>query len=348
MANPNSSYSYTWTVTDTSLTSGNPVESNTGSRLEYTPGVEGTYTVALVATDEYGTTFKPTPNSISITVKPVAPTAIFSVGNLTASSGTGTVTASLSNAYNPAGSGMTYTFTYAIDGGSQSSGAAGPSMSQDFPISAPGVYTFWGTVSDAEGLSTTYESSLAISNLPIAGALTPPSAMAGVAVSNATVFNFTDADPNATVADYTAVVTLGDGNQVNLTSVPGPNGQIVTDSSSGFDVQLSYTYAAELSGATFAVEVTAADGATAGDSVSNFTVAAAVPAATGLQGVIVPPVAAAGTPVSVVLATFNDTVDLGDPNPGDYTATIAWSNGQTSTGTITYVSGSQFEVSGAA
>ena len=94
-----------------------------------------------------------------------------------------------------------------------------------------------------------------------------------------TVFHFTDADPFATASDYTAVVTLGDGNSVTLDSSgvdsgpAGAGGQIVADAGGGFDVQLSYTYAEAFSNQTFSVQVTAADGATTGASTSNFSVA---------------------------------------------------------------------------
>src|SRR5207302_1593737 len=75
-----------------------------------------------------------------------------------------------------------------------------------------------------------------------AGSFTPPVSTEGAPFSNTVVFHFTDADPNGTASDYTAVVTLGDGNSVTLTSTPSANGQIVA-SGGGFDVKLSYTYA---------------------------------------------------------------------------------------------------------
>ena len=51
-----------------------------------------------------------------------------------------------------------------------------------------------------------------------AGALTPPVATEGQAFTNQTVFQFTDPNPNDTASDYTAVVTLGDGDSVTLNS----------------------------------------------------------------------------------------------------------------------------------
>ena len=79
-------------------------------------------------------------------------------------------------------------------------------------------------------------------------------AAVGSAFTNAVVFNFSDADPGKLVSDYSALVTLGDGNTVTLTSAASANGQIVA-SGDGFDVQLSYTYLEELTGQTFSVVV---------------------------------------------------------------------------------------------
>ena len=91
------------------------------------------------------------------------------------------------------------------------------------------------------------------------GALTPPDATEGVAFTQ-TVFHFCDVNACDTIGDYSAVVTLGDGNTVTLTSTAGPDGQIVDNSSGGFDVILSYTYSHAIpanAGQTFSVAVTA-------------------------------------------------------------------------------------------
>lgn len=99
--------------------------------------------------------------------------------------------------------------------------------------------------------------------------ITPPPPVEGQAFTNKTVFHFTDANPFATASDYTAVVTLGDGNTVTLTSTASANGQIVAHAClpyGGFDVQLSYTYAHAIASAVFAVTVTDVGGASTGAS----------------------------------------------------------------------------------
>ena len=129
-------------------------------------------------------------------------------------------------------------------------------------------------------------------------------------------------------------MTLGDGNHVTLTGTPGTNGQIVANGG-GFDVQLSYTYADELSGQTFGVQVSDIGGATTGASINTFSVADAIvtgsKAATTTGGV-------EGVTAAVLSgATFTDA------NPGnhtsDFTATIAWGDSTpTTAGTVSYQS----------
>ena len=135
---------------------------------------------------------------------------------------------------------------------------------------APGT---GGDVND-DGIVNGQDISLMASHwLETAPLLTPPTAVEGVAFTNSTVYRFTDDNTLATASDYSAVVTLGDGNTVTLTSAAGPNGQIVADPNGGFDVQLSYTYREELSNATFGVAVTDQGGQTTGGGTSNFSVA---------------------------------------------------------------------------
>jgi hypothetical protein len=114
---------------------------------------------------------------------------------------------------------------------------------------------------------------LSVADAPlIAGALTPPTAYEIVPFSNVTVFHFADADPNASASDYTAVVTLGDGNTVTLTSTPSAKGQIVASPGGGFDVQLSYAYNTSFSNGTFGVQVTDNGGSATGAETTTFNV----------------------------------------------------------------------------
>ena len=146
----------------------------------------------------------------------------------------------------------------------------------------------------------------------------------GQAFINVPVFHFTDANPAGTASDFTAVVTLGDGNTVTLNSsgkVSGPaaaNGQIVASAGGGFDVQLSYTYADSLSNATFSVVVTDHT-ASASNSRNTFSVANVAPTfEAGLNATLTPPVAGAFSRTGIQISdpgspeTFAGTVNYGD------------------------------------
>ena len=163
-----------------------------------------------------------------------------------------------------------------------------------------------------------------------AGALTPPVATEGQSFSNLPVFHFTDDDINGVASDYTAVVSLGDGNSVTLTSAPSANGQIVA-SGTGFDVQLSYTYAEEFTNKTFSVTVydnsggrsiTDPSDATASASTNTFSVADAALHA----GALTPPVATEGEPFSNA-TVFHFTDDDPAGTAGDYTAVVTLGDG---------------------
>ena len=154
-----------------------------------------------------------------------------------------------------------------------------------------------------------------------AGTLTSPVTTEGQPFSG-TIFHFTDTNPNSTASDYTSVVVLGDGNSVTLNSSgvvsgsAGASGRIVADGS-GFDVQLSYTYAKILSNQTFGVTVTDAGGVSTSASTSTFSVAE--------------------TP-SLVVTTVSDVV-----NPYDGLTSlreaVAYANSLPGGGTITFAPG---------
>ena len=156
-----------------------------------------------------------------------------------------------------------------------------------------------------------------------------------------TVFRFTDSDAQATASDFTALVTLGDGNSVTLSSngvVSGPagaGGQIVNDPGGGFDVRLSYTYA---------VQVTDLGGHSASASTSTFSVAAPTATATtvsssqpsAVYGTLVTftaSVSASGGSVAPTQGSldFYDTTAGADLGLGNFAA----SAGTTSTWTLT-------------
>ncbi len=172
--------------------------------------------------------------------------------------------------------------------------------------------------------------------------LTPPPLVEGQAFTNQTVFHFTDADPGGTASQYQAIVTLGDGNSVTLNSSgvvgtppAGASGKIVANPAGGFDVELSYTYAEELSDQTFSVQVNDSGGASTSAGTSTFSVDDAPSGSSAAKAG-----GSAGVAGSSILAGATFT-DLNPGNhAGDFTAVITWGDGgPTSSGTVSYASG---------
>jgi uncharacterized repeat protein (TIGR01451 family) len=94
-----------------------------------------------------------------------------------------------------------------------------------------GTYAVSVAVSDVGGAVTTAPASLVVADAPLTG--TGRSFVSANPVS-AVVATFTDADPNGTVADYTATIDWGDGSPASAGTVaPG---------ASGFSVSGSHTY----------------------------------------------------------------------------------------------------------
>jgi hypothetical protein len=160
-----------------------------------------------------------------------------------------------------------------------------------------------------------------------AGNLTPPTAPEGQTFSNVTVFHFTDADPSAIPSDYAATVNTGD---TTLSSTANPSSVQIVAGNGGFDVQLSYTYAEELTSQTFSVSVNDVGGASTSASTSSFSVADAALTITSMTHPAATESFSTGT---VTVASFTDAAGVySDIN--DLSATITWADGQTSSGTV--------------
>lgn len=185
--------------------------------------------------------------------------------------------------------------------------------------------------------------------------VTPPlpvNAIEGTPVQNVTVARFTDADPGAKAADYVATIDWGDGTTTA--------GAITADASSPtvFFVTGSHTYAEE---GPFTVTTTILDQggsfvSTTGGTTVTITFTPEPPVNTTSPATVTDaPLASKGATVTKVegvsltgvVATFTDSGG-GEP-VGNYTPTIDWGDGTTTSGTIGAVgspSGVTFTVTG--
>ena len=139
-------------------------------------------------------------------------------------------------------------------------------------------------------------------------------------LTNAT---FTDANPLATTADFSATIDWGDGTTTNFDS-----SAVSYDSSTGnYTVAGSHTYAEEVTG-TDTITVTVNDD---GGQSTTITGAATVADAALTGSAAASVTATEGATATLTNATFTDA------NPGDHSAdfsgTIDWGDGTTSTST---------------
>src|SRR5947209_8178762 len=126
------------------------------------------------------------------------------------------------------------------------------------------------------------------------------------------VATFTDADPGGVVSDYTATIDWGDGHT---------SAGAITLSAGVFSVSGTNAYAEE---GCYVLSVTIRDVGGAQASVSATATVADAPLSATAQ----PIQATEGAAFTGVVATFTDAGS--DGTTADYSATIAWGDGQTS------------------
>jgi hypothetical protein len=183
--------------------------------------------------------------------------------------------------------------------------------------------------------SATSAASVADAALTATGGFTV-TATEGSASASQTVATFTDANPAAPVIDFTAMIDWGDGSTSTAGVITQPNGI-----GTGFVVSGSHTYAEE--GASYSIKVSITD---MGGSTASATSTADVsdPAVLATGGFTVSGTEAVDSS-SQIVATFKDPA--GPETLANYSATVAWGDGSTSAGTISFDSGTQvFTVSG--
>ncbi len=143
---------------------------------------------------------------------------------------------------------------------------------------------------------------------------------AGLQLVNPVLFHFTDGNPLATAADFSATVTWGDGS-ADSSADANPAVFVVTNPGGGFDVLGAHAYTQYLRGGTLRVKVQDAEGATA---VGSGPVEVDYPLTAG--ALTLPTVQTEGDRVqNTLLFHFTD----GDPQAraSDFQATVLWGDG---------------------
>ena len=227
-----------------------------------------------------------------------------------------------------------YSATINWGDGHVSSGTVTANATGGFNVSGTHTYTEAGNYSigvaiqDVGGASTSGTGSAAVSDAPLSGSGTAVTAVEG-SPFNGVVASFTDADPNAVAGNYSATINWGDGHVSSGTVTANPAG--------GFNVSGTHTYTAA-GNYSIGVAIQDAGGAstsgTSSAAVSDAPLSGSGTAVTGVEG----------SPFTGVVASFTDA----DPNAvaGNYSATINWGDGASSTGAVSANGRGGFNVSG--
>jgi hypothetical protein len=208
-----------------------------------------------------------------------------------------------------------------------------------FKVSGTHIYAATGVFTISVNVNSVGGGAISLSNSSAGPA---PLLAAGIVVQptegttfQGTVAPFTFGDTTATVQNFSASIDWGDGHS--------STGSIVADSPGAFDVQGTHTYADEVTTNPFKVTIaiTGVGGSVGavGNAVSSATVqdAPLTPTITAIQSI-------AGATFQGAVASFTDAA-AGPAS--DFTATIEWGDGQTSSGTIVPNASGGFGVQGA-
>jgi hypothetical protein len=190
-----------------------------------------------------------------------------------------------------------------------------------------GAYNFTITVTDAGSNTATITGSTTVGDASLSGSsnATTTGGVEGVTAATLSNATFTEANTGAPASDFTVTaVTWGDGST-------DTTGLTVSGSNGTYTVNGSHLYAED---GTYNFSIAVKDkGGSSTTITGTATVADAAFAATGGPAFNAPE----GLPFSnQLVATVSDATPLG--GTGDFTATIHWGDGNTSTGTVVPVS----------
>jgi hypothetical protein len=304
-------------------------------------------------------------------VAPVPPDITAKGQNIQTTSGvsfTGTV-ATFTDSVTTAAAGD-FTATINWGDGTSSAGTVTVDANGGFDVTGTHTYTqtsFWGgwfgfhthnqyflvsvSITDTKNSDTAHTEGLAtVAPTPPPLAVTADNVLAtfGTAFSG-TVATFTDTNTTLTASNFTASINWGDGTTTTGTVTADPKG--------GFDVTGTHTYTLDsgltpvwdehgpgfgIHGRSFLITVTV--NSSTGDSGTAQSVASVSPVQANLQAAGVQIDTIVNTAFTGTVATF--TSQATGAAAGDFTASINWGDGTTSTGTVVADPSGGFDVTG--
>src|SRR5207253_1962717 len=235
----------------------------------------------------------------------------------------------------PAGTAADYSASITWGDGHSSTGSMSANGSGGFDVSGTNTYAEEGSyaisvaIADVGGSTATASSTATVADAALTASGVTINPTEGDAFSGV-VAHLTDADPNGTATDYGATIFWGDGPNSSA-------GTVVSDGHGGFTVSGSYTYTEE-GGFPISVIIHDAGGSMATAS-STAIVADAALTASGVSITTTEGAAFSAVVAHLTDADFNGTA-------ADYSATITWGDGHSSSVTVVANGSGGFDVSG--
>jgi hypothetical protein len=324
-----------------------------GTSIDVGPVINENFPLATTNNDVFNSSWtlggfnSPTVNDLLLTPDPLPVPTAATVTPTEGASFSGTV-ASFTD---PDTTGGASDYTATIDWGDGTSATTGGVVDGGgglFHVTGTHTYAEEGSNSvtvtvqdkDTTNVNATAHSTANVADAALHATGTSLTATEGAAFSNVKVASFTDDDPAGAVGDFGATIHWGDGSS--------STGTITANGSGGWDVAGSHTYAEEGS-PTITVDIS--DHGASVSPTSSMSVADAALHASPRQNSATtgspstPLLLWPAPPGSGVVATFTDDDPAG--RVADYTATIHWGDGTSSSGTVaTNAAGAGFQVSG--
>ena len=304
----------------------------------YTYSEEGTYPVTSRVTLNGLTPSPQSTTSINVADAGLSATA---VNGLTATEGAPAATVALASLGDSDPNATATDYTATVDWGDGSPDTVGTiTGAGNFTVSGTHAYADEGsfpvtvTMRDTGGASTVAMDTINVGDAALSpGAASNLTALEGASFTPSVVGRFTDTNPGAPAADFTATIDWGD-------STAATTGTVAALASGGFSVSGSHAYA---DAGSFHPTVTIADrGGRSTSTTGTITVTDVALSATPSSGLTATAGASTGT---VALAGFTDADPL--TTAADYTATIDWGDSTAiTTGTLAALASGGFSVSG--
>jgi hypothetical protein len=319
-------HAFLWHVT---ASNGQTIADGTGPSFTFTPGDGGVYTVAFTVSDQNAGSGSAV---VQVTANDIPPALAAPAASQTTVEGASTLI-QLGSLVDR-GTGPWTVMVQWGDGQASKFTPSGPGpLALVHTYSEQGSFPISETVSELDGgsASVTFPSSVIVTDPAVVVAQMPITATEG-ASTGVVVATFTDPGGPEALADYSASIAWGDNQS-------SPGAISYNSSTQVFSVTGTHPYAEE---GSFPVTVTVShDSANAASATSMVSVtdAAVMPSGSTISAT------ESVSTGSVVVATFTDP---GGPEAlGDYSASIAWGDKQTSAGALSYNSGTGvFSVSG--